>query len=435
MKIVQITPGSGDNYYCENCLRDLELVKAMRAQGLDVLMVPLYLPLQIRKDEGIVNAPIFYGGVNVYLQQKLGLFQKTPRWVDKWFDSQRLLKWVAPKAGMTSAKDLEDTTLSMLRGKDGRQYKELNRLLSWLSQEEHRPDIICLSNVLLAGMAEPLKNRLQVPIVCWLQDEEAFVDTLSPPCADEAWSLMRQASQRHIDAFISVSQFYKDRMIQRLQIDPAKIHVVPLGITVESYCPATEPPQTPVLGFLSRLCWPRGLDILVEAFILLKRKESLKHLRLHLGGGYNFGDEPFVQGLKSRLEQAGVLNDVFIENDFTFAARHRFLQDVSVMSVPEREDAAHALYVLEAQVMGIPVVEPYIGALPELLEKTGGGVLYEGRSADALAQALEPLLQSCQEAKALGAEGREGVLAHFNIADTAAATTQICQETLEMIHA
>jgi hypothetical protein len=30
MRIVQITPGSGDNFYCENCLRDVALVRAMR---------------------------------------------------------------------------------------------------------------------------------------------------------------------------------------------------------------------------------------------------------------------------------------------------------------------------------------------------------------------------------------------------------------------
>lgn len=448
MKIVQITPGSGDNFYCENCLRDLELVKALRARGHDVLMVPLYLPVQIKQDEGITNAPIFYGGVNVYLQQKLALFRKTPRWIDKWLDSQRLLKWVAPKAGMTSAKDLEETTISMLRGEDGRQAKELDRLLDWLAQEAYRPDVICLSNVLLAGMAEALKRRLQVPVVCWLQDEEAFADTLSQPYADEAWTLMSQASQHHIDAFISVSRFYKERMITRLHIEPDKIHVVPLGINVDAYSPASEPPQEPVLGYLSRLCWPRGVDTLVDAFILLKQREGLERLRLHLGGGHNFGDKPFVQGLKSKLEQARVLQDVVIEEDFTFSARHRFLQGLSVMSVPEREEAAHALYVLEAQAMGIPVVEPRIGALPELLEKTGGGVLYEAsgtdkgakglgqkEAAEALAQALEPLLRDREKAKTLGARGRQGVLTHFNMSDTAAATVRVCQDTMEMIHA
>ena len=62
MRIVQITPGSGDNFYCENCLRDIALVKALRKLGHDVLMVPLYLPLQADETEPLTNTPIFFGG-------------------------------------------------------------------------------------------------------------------------------------------------------------------------------------------------------------------------------------------------------------------------------------------------------------------------------------------------------------------------------------
>jgi len=421
MKIIQITPGSGDNFYCENCLRDLEMVKALRSQGHDVLMVPLYLPLQIKKDEGVANAPIFFGGVNVYLQQKLNLFQKTPRWLDKWLDSKRLLKWVAPKAGMTSARDLGETTLSMLKGEEGRQLKELNRLMDWLALEENKPDVVCLSNVLLAGLATSLKARLNVPVVCWLQDEECFVDSLEQPYAGDVWELLRQISQEVIDGFVSVSEFYKQQMLPRLGLTSDKITVIPLGINVDLYTPATHPPATPVIGFLSRLCKVRGLDTLVAAFIQLKQRDEFSDLRLHIGGGSNAADESFIASLKAQLDEAGTLGDVIFEEDFTLEARHRFLEGVSVVCVPETEKAAHALYVLEAQIMGVPVVEPRIGAIPELVNVTGGGQLYEGHSADAVAQALMPLLKDSNRAQALGAKGRAGVLEHFDIKDVAKA--------------
>ena len=421
MKIIQITPGSGDNFYCENCLRDLEMVKTLRSQGHDVLLVPLYLPLQIKKDEGVANAPIFFGGVNVYLQQKLAFFQKTPRWLDKWFDSKRLLKWVAPKAGMTSAKDLGETTLSMLRGEHGRQLKELNRLLDWLALEENRPDVVCLSNVLLAGLAAPIKARLNVPVVCWLQDEECFVDGLTQPYASDVWELLRKISQEVIDGFVSVSEYYRQRMIPRLGVAADKVTVIGLGINVDQYSPPSNPPETPTIGFLSRLCRVRGLDTLVAAFIQLKQRDEFSSLRLHICGGHNAADEPFIASLKSHLEEAGHLSSVTFDEDFTFEARHRFLENISVMCVPETEHAAHALYVLEALVMGVPVVEPRMGALPELIDATGGGCLYEGHSADAVAQALMPLLKDANKAQALGAKGRAGVLEHFDIKDVAKA--------------
>ncbi|MHC4889658.1 MAG: glycosyltransferase family 4 protein, partial [Planctomycetota bacterium] len=123
MRIVQISPGTGGSFYCENCVRDVAMVRAMQKLGHDALMVPLYLPLRIDKNAAVGNPPIFFGGINVYLQQKSLFFRKTPRWIDRLFDSPRLLGWVGRKAGMRSASNFGEMTISMLRGKQGRQTK------------------------------------------------------------------------------------------------------------------------------------------------------------------------------------------------------------------------------------------------------------------------------------------------------------------------
>ena len=191
MRIIQITPGSGDNFYCENCLRDNLIVRTLRQLGHDAVLVPLYLPPQL-EDTGKDNpTPIFFGGINVYLQQKLGLFCKTPRWLDKLFDSRGLLRMVAKKAGMTNAKDLGETTISMLRGEEGRQVKELERLVDWLAKEA-KPDVVCLSNALLAGLARRIKEQLRAPVVCLLQDEDGFLDGLGEAYSLEAWRILRE---------------------------------------------------------------------------------------------------------------------------------------------------------------------------------------------------------------------------------------------------
>ena len=178
MKIIQITPGTGDSFYCDNCLRDAALVTAMRSISHDVVMVPMYLPVSSDSNQALDNTPIFFGGINVYLQQKSKLFQKTPRWLDRLFDSPKLLAWLARKSKMTNARDLAETAISMMRGEHGRQAKELNRLIEWLDSQDNRPDIICLSNILLAGLSESFKKKLGVPIVCLLQDEDAFLDMM-----------------------------------------------------------------------------------------------------------------------------------------------------------------------------------------------------------------------------------------------------------------
>ena len=225
MRIIQLSPGSGDDLNCENCLRDADVVREMRKLGQDVLMVPMYLPLQADKIEQLTNAPIFFGGINVYLQQKLSLFRKTPRWLDKFFDSKRLLEAVGKKADMTSPRDLGETTVSMLEGMNGKQVKELERLVKWLGEAENRADVLVLSNLLLAGLAGPLKEKLNLPVICLLKGEDGFLDDLPESYSKQAWQLASKCAG-DIDVFIAASSEYADVIATRLAITREQINVV-----------------------------------------------------------------------------------------------------------------------------------------------------------------------------------------------------------------
>lgn len=419
MKIVQITPGSGDNFYCENCLRDQALVKTLRSQGHDVLMVPLYLPLQNESPETLTEAPIFFGGVNVYLQQKLGLFRRTPRWLDKLFDNRMLLSWVSRKAGVTSARDLGEATLSMLKGEHGRQVKELDRLVEWLARDTERPDVIILSNVLLSGLAAALRQRLKVPVVCLLQDEEGFVDSLGERYTEKAWELLR-INCREISAFVSVSRAYGIRISPKLGLDESRLYTLHMGLDMKNYQPAGSPPDRPTIGFLSRMCPKRGLDKLVDAFILLKQAPGLQSCQLQVTGGKSRADEPFLSGIHRRLIMAGVVGDVIFMPEFLGEARQGWLRGLTLMCVPEQEEAAYGLFAMEALATAVPVVLPAIGIFPELIALTGGGVLVKENSPQSFAAALKPLLLGPDAARKLGQQGRMGMKAHFDIEKTAA---------------
>jgi len=418
MKITQITPGSGDNYYCENCLRDQALLRTLHSQGHHVKMVPLYLPIKVDSPKVSVDAPIFFGGVNVYLQQKMELFRKTPRWVDSVFDNRSLLSRLSKKAGMTSSRELGETTLSMLKGENGNQVKELDRLVEWLSRDMERPDVIILSNVLLGGLAAALKKRLQVPVICLLQDEEAFVDGLGEPYSEEAWDLLRKCSQE-INAFIAVSKAYANRIAPRLDLDENRLHMVYMGIDINEYQPAGSPPDKPTIGFLSRMSPLRGLDTLVDTFILLKQNPELKTCHLQISGGKSQADESFLRVIRHRLETAGVAEDVTFMPEFLGEGRRQWLKELTVMCVPEKEEAAYGLFAMEAQAAGVPIVVPKIGIFPELIELTGGGVLVEFDTPRFFAAVLSHLLLDPDSAHRMGQEGRRGIEEHFDVETTA----------------
>lgn len=426
MRIVQITPGSGDTFYCENCLRDAAAVKAMRAAGHEGLIVPLYLPLSAEAAADRPEAPIFFGGINVHLQQKFSLFRRTPRWIDRLLDRPGLLRWVGRKARMTNAEALGRTTLSMLRGEHGRQVKELDRLVEWLTRQD-RPDVVILSNALLLGLARRIKDRLAPLVACLLQDEDGFIDGLPEPLRSQAWeTLSRRAAE--VDVFISVSAYYAEVMRRRLKLRGDRMRVVHTGIDPTGYAPAEAPPDPPAIGYLSRMCRRKGLDILVEAFIALKGRAGLSDLKLRVAGGKTADDDEFIAGVRRRLDEAGLAGDVELLGNLGLAERQQFLRTLSVLSVPERHGEAFGLFVLESLAAGVPVVLPRNGAAPELVEATGGGLLCEPGDPTSLAAALAELLSDPQRGRELGRRGREAVLADFTAERAASKLASVFEE-------
>jgi glycosyltransferase involved in cell wall biosynthesis len=418
VKIVLITPGSGETFYCENCLRDLELLRALRGLGQECLMVPLYLPIPLAEGMG-PESPIFLGGVNVYLQQKSSLFRRTPRWIDRLFDRTGLLRLAGRFTHMTSARMLGETTLSMLEGENGRQRKELFRLVAWLA-ENHRPAVICLSNALLLGLAGGLRRGLgrEVKIACFLQDEDEFLDALPSEYRQRAWDKIAELANG-VDAFIAVSKYYAGFMGERLRLPPERLHVVHAGIAPEDYGPAAPAAGAPVLGFLSPLIHGKGLDLLAEAFILLKKEPALRALRLRAAGG-GAGNRDYVDQVRRRLQEAGVWADVEFLPNLPAPQRREFLRGLSVLCVPERRGEAAGLYVLEAMASGVPVAQPPMGAGPELIEAAGGGVLCASAEPADLAEAIGKLLKDEPMRREIGERGRQGTAEKFSAKQAAA---------------
>ena len=203
MRLVHLTAGTG-SFFCGTCLRDHALVKALRRLGHDALMVPLYLPLVLDDSGSREESPLFFGGINVYLQQKSAFFRHTPRWFDKLLDSPALLRQAGRRAGMTNPRELGEMTLSMIEGEHGHQAKELDKLVAWLV--EQKPDVVCLSNSLLIGVARRVREELRVPIICSLQGEDAFLDSLPEPYRERCWQLAQERAA-DVDRFVAPSRY------------------------------------------------------------------------------------------------------------------------------------------------------------------------------------------------------------------------------------
>ena len=411
MKIIQIVPGFGGTFYCGNCLRDSALVQSLRKQGHDALTIPMYLPLTLNSETQTDGIPVFYGAVNLYLKQNYPWLRNMPRFVERLLNSGPILRIAAHKAGSTRAEGLEEMTESMLLGSEGNQRKELEELVDFLRKEQ--PDIVHLSNALLLGLARQIREEIKVPVICSLQDEDVWVDAMHESYRERIWNLMAERG-KDVDAFVAVSHFYAGVMQQRMKIPDEKIHVVHIGLNPASYEPSPPATDPPAIGFLSRMNEENGFGLLIDAFIELKRNERFAPLRLYATGGMTGDDKVFIRRQVQKLKRAKLEDLVEIQDEYHPDSLREFFRKISLLSVPVLKGEAFGLYQLEALASGVPLVQPAIGAFPEIIEATGGGVVYQPNTSSALAIKLAEVLDSNTQLIEMSIKGVESVSSKFD---------------------
>jgi glycosyltransferase involved in cell wall biosynthesis len=412
MKIIHIIPGSGGSFYCGNCLRDSKYFDALRRLGHDVVKIPMYLPI-FADEHDLNNVPVFYGAVSIYLKQLFPIFRRAPAWFDSMLNSKPVLKFAATRAGSTRAKGLEEMTISMLLGEKGKQHEELERMTDWM-KDHFKPDVVHLSNALLSGLAQKIKEKLKVPVVCSLQDEDVWVDIMSAPNRKRVWDLMGE-NAACIDRFIAVSRYYAAVSEEKMGISPEKITSIHIGVNPSDYPYRNSLEKKRTIGFISRMCYENGLDILVDAFILLKNQQGYDDVKLIITGGHTGDDTACIKQIRKKLDKNNLLSAVDFHKDFEGDGRKAFFGKTSVISVPVRNGEAFGIYIAESLASGIPVVQPALGAFPEVLTRTGGGIIYGENNPETLSSALMKLLDDPAGLRQLSEEARKGAEQHLNI--------------------
>lgn len=411
MQIIHIIPGSGGSFYCGNCLRDSEYMQGLKRAGVEVIKVPMYLPIFADKHD-IEEVPVFYGAISLYLKHAFPVLRKAPGWVDKILNSGPAMKFAAGMAGSTNPKGLEDMTISMLLGEAGEQKEELDQLIDWLENHCHA-DIIHLSNALLIGLARRIKERLNVKVVCTLQDEDVWVDAMDEHYKNQTWKLMKERA-RDVDAFFAVSKYFANEMQPILDIDQEKLFIQHITIDPADYTYQNTAEKPLNIGYISRMCESNGLEVLVDAFTILKQDQTWRDVKLIITGGATGENDAFMKKIRKKIRQSGLEDQVDFHKDFE-AGRHDFFKKVSMISVPVLEGEAFGMYLLESMASGVPVVQPALGAFPEIVEKSGGGIIYEPNTPEKLAEALSGLLGNREKLNQLSEAGRLGVEQKFNI--------------------
>jgi glycosyltransferase involved in cell wall biosynthesis len=414
--IVYLTAGAA-GMYCGSCMRDNALAGELIRRGLDVTLLPLYTP--IRTDEKNVSVEkVFFGGINVYLQQKIPLFRHLPRFVDRWLDHPWIIRRLASRSVNVDAKELGELTLSMVRGESGFQRKEVGKLVDWLKHEA-QPDLLVLTNLLIGGCVDAIRREIGVPVLVTLQGDDLFLDELSDPHRDLVIDEMRQIA-RKVDGFIVFSDFYAEKMSDFLQVPIEKFHKTALGIDLSDFERMASPKDREgersdaagggrVIGFFARLSPEKGFDTLVTAFLDISVRKGFEDVRLKVGGWLAEKDREFFEAQMKRINAAGLADRFEHVGSPERDEKLAFFESVDVFSIPSPYAEPKGMSVLEAMACGLPVVQPEHGAYLEVLRESGGGLGFPPGDADALAGQLAALLESAGRRRELGERGRRWV--------------------------
>jgi glycosyltransferase involved in cell wall biosynthesis len=426
VRILSFTGGAG-SMYCGSCLRDNALASELLSRGHDVVLTPVYTPT--RTDERNVSQhQVFFGGISVFLEQHSALFRHTPRFLDRLWDAEWVIKMASKRQIKVDPKSLGELTVSMLRGEEGFQRKEISKLLDWLKTEPAF-DVINLPYTLLLGLAEPLRRTLSTAVVCTLQGEDLFLDGLGEPYKRQSLELIQRAAV-HVDAFLPVSRYYLEYMPGYLGVPKEKMRVVPLGINLEGYSVRSSRPQsdTFTIGYFARIAPEKGLHALAEAYKQLRSRPGVGKSRLIAAGYLAPEHQGYLEDVKKKLADWGLADHFEYRGEVDRAQKIAFLQSLDLLSVPATYQEPKGMFLFEAMANGVPVVQPRRGAFPEIVENTGGGVIVDADNPAALADAFLDLWRNPDRAAALGRAGAEGVRRHYTVGRMAETAEAVYRE-------
>ena len=291
----------------------------------------------------------------------------------------------------------------------------------WLHQlQSHGPSILHAHFGPDALVALALKQRLGIPLVATFHGFDICIDTPRNGYRRRRHRIFEQA-----DAVIAVSDFIAKRLADHGCPD-TKIIRHNIGIDLQSFRCAYPQEGRQDVVFVGRLVEKKGAIDLLNAWSQIAARHP--HHRLHI-----IGDGPqrqTLQHLAAPLGQAVVFHGRQNPQQV-----HDHLARAAVFCVPSVTSAngdaeGLGMVFLEAQAMATPVVSTRSGGIPEAVIDGHTGILVDERSPNALAEAIDDLLDNEPKRCALALAGPPHVAKQYDIRRQCAALESIYEAIL-----
>ena len=233
---------------------------------------------------------------------------------------------------------------------------------------------------------------------------------------------MQSFVARHLDCVFTSSEVSARQIVQDYGVTPERIRNVRNGLDTELFCPDARVAKSEN----EILCVGRSTDPNKGIATLIK---AVRHLPDHVTLTLVDDNSPDNQ-VRRWAREAGVLHRLRLTGRVTTDELVDLYRRAAVVVVPSRYEG-FGLPAVEAMACGTPVVAARSGALPEVIDLTGGGVLAERDNPRSIASAVQTLLENVEARALMAKRGREQVVETLSWPKVAAATADVYAEIVE----
>lgn len=287
-----------------------------------------------------------------------------------------------------------------------------------------RIDMVNLNNSITINHSWMVASRL-AGIPC-ITHEMGMVDS---------YTLRARYLGARLDAVICLSRAIHDDM-RRLGVDLPNAVVIHSLFNPKRYVHAETPealraqwgipPGAPIVGVVGNVKKWKGQETIVRATHLLR--DCHPELRCVLAGGSSPSDMPYREHLEALCRDLGIEKRVIFAGFQPNAIDYMRLMDVVVHTSTSPEP--FGIVLLEAMLLGKPLITTTIGGPAEIVLDGETGLLVDPGQPELLAGAIDRMLSDPAVAAAMGRKGKERLASEFALERTLGETTAIYDRVL-----
>jgi glycosyltransferase involved in cell wall biosynthesis len=191
-----------------------------------------------------------------------------------------------------------------------------------------------------------------------------------------------------------------------------QVQRIPNGVDIIRFAPGTSTCNDhnyPVVICIGRLCYQKGIDVLLQSWSLLHEKQYIQKIRAKL---LIVGDGPMRQQFEAMAEALGIADSVEFRGEQRDVAAYFHQGTIAVL--PSRSEGMPNV-LLEAMACALPCIATRVSGCEELIQHGVNGLLVEPEDYEELAQTLLTLLTHPTLARSYGAAARATVEQYYSL--------------------